>query len=217
MVEGLFADKYRLVEAAQNIPGCEAERIFYNISYMGGSIEKFPTSWKNLSQYRVVILANAGIKALGVEQRFQLREFVRLGGGLLILGGKASYGSGGFRGSFLEEVLPIEITDTMFDIKRSQDLLVKTDSQLLGSIPWSKELACPYIHRTAARKNAVVVVSAGKEPFITAGTFGKGRVVCITGTPYGAAPAGKIVFSEWKDWPLLMKNIFLWLSPSAER
>lgn len=214
IVEGLFAYKYRLNEAVQNIPDCEVDRVFYNISYMGGSIENFPTSWENLSQYRVVILANAGIKALGVEQRFQLHEFVRLGGGLLILGGKATYGSGGFRGSFLEEVLPIEITNNMFDIKRSQNLLVKTDSQLFGSIPWSKELICPYIHQTVARENAVVAVSAGKEPFIITGIFGKGRVVCITCTPYGTVPAGKIAFSEWKDWPLLMKNIFLWLSQS---
>lgn len=59
---------------------------------------------------RAVILENVPAKALGSARLAALREFVReRGGGLLVTGGRASFGLGGYHRSPLDEVLPVSL------------------------------------------------------------------------------------------------------------
>lgn len=63
-----------------------------------------------LSGVRAVILENVPAKALGGAALSALREFVReRGGGLLLTGGRASFGLGGYHRSPLDEVLPVSL------------------------------------------------------------------------------------------------------------
>lgn len=63
-----------------------------------------------LTGARAVVLENVAADRLGSEAMRALREFVReRGGGLLMTGGRASFGIGGYHLSPLDEVLPVSM------------------------------------------------------------------------------------------------------------
>ncbi|MED5374285.1 MAG: VWA domain-containing protein [Myxococcota bacterium] len=72
--------------------------------------EDHPLSALSLSRYRAVVLENVDAQRLGLEGMSALRSFVELqGGGLLMTGGHASFGVGGYHHSTLEPVLPVSM------------------------------------------------------------------------------------------------------------
>ena len=75
------------------------------------SASDFPRSLAELQSYDAVILANVprGMGGLDDEQERTLASYVHdLGGGLVVIGGPDSLGAGGWIGSKLEEVLPVD-------------------------------------------------------------------------------------------------------------
>lgn len=63
-----------------------------------------------LTGFRAVVLENVPAARLGAEAMRALREFVlERGGGLLMTGGKASFGMGGYHLSPLDDVLPVSM------------------------------------------------------------------------------------------------------------
>lgn len=73
--------------------------------------QDFPHTLAELQSYDAVILSNVprGMGGLDEEQDRLLARYVHdLGGGLLVIGGPDSYGAGGWIGSKLEEVLPVD-------------------------------------------------------------------------------------------------------------
>ena len=76
------------------------------------SVDQFPTSLIELQNYDAVILANVprGAGGLGEEQQKMLAAYVHdMGGGLVMIGGPDTFGAGGWQGSKLEEVLPVNM------------------------------------------------------------------------------------------------------------
>lgn len=70
--------------------------------------EAMPTDLIGLEPYDLVILQNIPASALSEESQLALVAYVRdLGGGLAMLGGPASFGAGGWKGSHLEPILPV--------------------------------------------------------------------------------------------------------------
>jgi len=69
-----------------------------------------PLTQDSLDQYRAVILENVPASDLGRVRMQRLAQFVEdLGGGLLLTGGKASFGTGGYFKSPLDDVLPVSM------------------------------------------------------------------------------------------------------------
>ncbi len=67
-----------------------------------------PSSIATLAGYDAVVLDNVPADALGAAAMASLQVYVRdLGKGLVMLGGRASFGAGGYLGSPLEETLPV--------------------------------------------------------------------------------------------------------------
>lgn len=61
-------------------------------------------------KFDAVILANVGIDELGHEKTEILDNYVRsMGRGLLVTGGDNSYALGGYLGTRLEEMLPVDM------------------------------------------------------------------------------------------------------------
>ena len=76
------------------------------------SVDAFPTSLVELQNYDAVILANVrrGAGGLSDQQQEMLTSYVRdTGGGLVMIGGYDTFGAGGWQGSKLEEVLPVNM------------------------------------------------------------------------------------------------------------
>ena len=71
----------------------------------------FPGSTSELSAFAFVILSDVSQAALGQNAQRLLVAYVRAGGGLLYAGGAAGYGPGGWQGSTLAKILPVEMDD----------------------------------------------------------------------------------------------------------
>ena len=74
--------------------------------------ERFPNQLIDLQSYDAVILANMphGPGGITEDQSQLLTKYVRdTGGGLLVIGGPDALGAGGWRGSALEQVLPVNL------------------------------------------------------------------------------------------------------------
>ncbi len=72
--------------------------------------EQLSGSLEDLAGYAAVILENVGLDALGDATAAQIEAWVRQhGAGLMITGGRRSYGLGGYYGSPLEEALPVSM------------------------------------------------------------------------------------------------------------
>jgi len=72
--------------------------------------QKHPLTQDSLDRYRAVFLENVPADQLGRLKMERLVQFVEdLGGGLLLTGGKSSFGTGGYFKSPLDEVLPVSM------------------------------------------------------------------------------------------------------------
>jgi uncharacterized membrane protein len=78
----------------------------------------FPKTREELFAYRALILGSVEAASFSPEQLRMLAEFVsKRGGGLLMLGGRRAFAEGGWAGTPIAEVLPVELelTDTRGD------------------------------------------------------------------------------------------------------
>ena len=88
------------------------------IGYETITPERMPSTAEAYRQYDAVLLVNADADAFDAQQLQALSDAVRvLGRGLCVFGGDSSYALGGYRGSALEEVLPVTI-----DVKNKLDM-----------------------------------------------------------------------------------------------
>jgi uncharacterized membrane protein len=71
-----------------------------------------------LSDYRVVVLNNLHISRMPQAISAGVSEYLKNGGGLVVVGGNTSFGLGGYIGSSLEEVLPVRLVPPRQDKKR---------------------------------------------------------------------------------------------------
>ena len=87
-----------------------AEKIEIDPDRVG--VDAFPTSLVDLQNYDAVVLVNVprGAGGLSDGQQEALANYVHdLGGGLVMVGGPDAFGAGGWQGSKLEEVLPVNM------------------------------------------------------------------------------------------------------------
>ncbi|HUH16630.1 MAG TPA: VWA domain-containing protein [Methylomirabilota bacterium] len=92
-----------------------------------------PSSLATLAGYDSVILDNVSADALGDTTMAALQVYVRdLGRGLVMLGGRESYGAGGYLGSPLEQVLPVYMT--VRDRERSPEVAMVAVVDQSGSM-----------------------------------------------------------------------------------
>lgn len=73
----------------------------------------FPKTREELFAYRAVILGSVEASYFTLDQQRMISDFVNVrGGGLLALGGRLAFGEGGYVGTPLTEVLPVELAGT---------------------------------------------------------------------------------------------------------
>jgi uncharacterized membrane protein len=72
--------------------------------------EAFPSSLAHLLDVDAVVLANVSCGDFSLDQQQMLTDYVKeLGGGLVMVGGPQSFGAGGWIGSPVAEVLPVDM------------------------------------------------------------------------------------------------------------
>jgi len=142
-VENNAADAYVLVtgepqvllatddpaRASDLIEALQAARQHVVIVPSGG----VPSSLATLAGYDAVVLDNVSAASLGTAAMASLQVYVRdLGKGLVMLGGRNSYGAGGYLNSTLEEVLPVYMM--VRDRERSPDVALVAVVDKSGSM-----------------------------------------------------------------------------------
>ncbi len=115
--------------AADMVAALEEARQTVDVVPVGG----VPSSLATLAGYDAVVLDNVSASSLGVATMQSLQVYVRdLGKGLVMLGGRDSYGAGGYLNSILEEVLPVYMT--VRDRDRSPDVALVAVVDKSGSM-----------------------------------------------------------------------------------
>lgn len=92
--------------------------LFKEKSYKVESALANPGVTLNPGEYQVIVLNNVPKEKLPADFQSQLRKFVEAGKGLVVTGGDKSFGLGGYLGSELAEILPVELVPPQAEKKR---------------------------------------------------------------------------------------------------
>ena len=155
----------------------------------------FPTTREELFQYRGIILGSIEASFFSGEQMRMIAEFVNLrGGGLLALGGRASFAEGDFPGTPIADVLPLNLDRTGSDtgapatllkIRPTQSGLSHAALQLRGSEPasaarWDSLPPLTSVNHLGSPRSGATVLLTGRTaenidmPVLTYQRYGRG-------------------------------------------
>jgi len=111
--------------------------------------ETMPRTLRELNGYDAVILSDVPARALGDDWMAALRDYVgRLGGGLVMIGGRNSFGVGGYYRTPVEELLPVKLQAPDQEEQQSSALALVLDRS--GSMGGAKLEFCKAAAATTA-------------------------------------------------------------------
>ncbi len=127
---------------------------------------RLPATLAEFQTYDSVVLSNVGAYQLTPDQMKAIRSSVRdLGAGLVMIGGENSYGPGAYRGTPIEEALPVEM-----EVKKSKVMPVGAVAMVLHTCEfpdgnrWARETAAAVVDVLGERdKVGVLLYGMGGE------------------------------------------------------
>jgi len=217
-VEG--ADRLRAVLAAAGI----------EVDYLPGHLvpAQFPATAAELAAYGAVILSDIGANSLLLApQVFErsasmpnrlaaVEQYVRDGGGLLMIGGYLSFagieGKARYHGTPVETVLPVTISVHDDRAERPEGVRpqVSRDAHpVLDGVPADWPVLLGY-NKLTAKPAAEVLARCDDDPLLAVGTHGAGRSAAFASdcAPHWCPPA----FMDWPGYDLIWPNLMRWLA-----
>lgn len=189
-----------------------------DVTEVNTTLSGYPETFADLCNYDAVVLLNVSASCLSLPERIRLRDFVKAGGGLLVLGGNFTLGQGQLKGTFLEDMLPVTLaTAEAKDVRQAAKPLqlskpANSPAHLLSGVVWKEPAYLYWRHIVKPKPEAGVELLAGGEPVLFSGVFGKGRVVVFTGTVLGELAAKEQPFWQSDGWIRVMQNTITWLA-----
>jgi hypothetical protein len=184
-IKGLLAPAYH-VEAAldASLPGAQVTACFMYNGVFGATLDYFPYDYDKLMAMDLVVLGDVSREALGDTAMEMLADYVTHGGHLLVLGGPLAYGSGRYKGSLLEAVLPVAITGG-FDLQPcATPGPTSAFGPLTGVAPYDFTRD-NWVHRVKVKPDAKILLQAGATPLVALSAPGQGTSICVVATPVG--------------------------------
>jgi len=184
----------------------------------------FPKAFRELARYEVVILADVDpfkVWQLGERHLRDLCDYVVSGGGLLLLGGTCSLGSGRHHdlvAPFLD-LLPVTVKAGAAMVDAGSRASLEEEHVVTKGLKPADLGRVGQLHRVRVRKRASVPLSADGDPLLVAGQVGQGRVCVLTAIPdIASGPRGHFYISP--GYQPLMERALRWcarrrLSPKA--
>lgn len=220
-IAGFGYDFYRPVKAIRLLSNdITIQPAWVYRDFSSAHIRGFPETPEELFDYSIVYLGNVPVKSLTLQQKNFLYEYVRRGGGLVVLGGHQAYERGGGRGSLLEETMPVEMvkatSEGMLYFPGGVPLTVDPDIPWLAEISVEEKLLVYFLHNVGVKKGSMVLARAGGTPFLVGGEYEKGRVICVLGLPLGDPGKGATGFWKWNDWTYLLRDVSWWTMRAVE-
>lgn len=131
-------------------------------------VDQFPASVVELQNYDAVILANVprGAGGLNEDQQRMLASYVHdMGGGLVMIGGEDTFGAGGWQGSRLEEVLPVNMDlPARREIPKGALVLLMHSCEMPQGNYWGEQCALKAVETLSSRDEVGVVSYAWQGP-----------------------------------------------------
>src|SRR5688572_7352053 len=125
------------------------------------SVDAFPKSLIELQNYDSVILANVprGAGGLDDERQKMLAAYVHdMGGGLVMIGGDQAFGAGGWGGSKLEEILPVDMDiPAQRQMPKGALVLVMHSCEMPDGNYWGEQCALKAIETLSYRDEIGVI------------------------------------------------------------
>lgn len=188
--------------------------------------EDFPGTVDDMRAYDVIVLSDVGANTLLMPQRTFVRsepspnrlsnlaEWVRAGGGLLMVGGYLTFqgieGKGAYAGTPVDEVLPVRLSRFDDRVERPDGVvpMVRAPDHpvMAGLNEWPAFLG---YNRAEAREDAAVLADANGDPFVAVRTVDEGRTAIFAsdcGPHWGPPP-----FLAWDGYGRLWDNLCRWL------
>lgn len=198
----------------------------------------FPQTPAELLAYDAIVLSNVPRSALSDEVLGWVEEWVaKRGGGLLMAGGPRSFGAGGWTGTAVERMLPVEFTGTvdwentpsvleptgadlhpvwrLFEDERATRAALKTLPESLGRNAWVR--VKPQSGTLLGAQKAGT--GAAPAPLLAVGAYGRGRTAALA-TPLSAAWAPRFT-RQWgegddnRHFAKFVRNTTYWLTEAS--
>lgn len=189
--------------------------------------EKCPETRKEFKKYDVVILSDVGSDTMLVQPRkpdgtrnlnrlSELKEYVREGGGVLMIGGYFSFSGIGNQARYgmtpLAEILPVRISNYDDRVECPEGVSMTVEKNVRTALFDGIEVAkCPPFNgynRTVLKDSGTMFASFNGDPFLVGGVFGEGRAFAFTSD---CAPDwAPLEVLRWEGYSILMSNIIRW-------
>jgi uncharacterized membrane protein len=128
------------------------------------TIDQFPSSLVDLTTNDAVILANIprGTGGISEAQDKMLRAYVHdMGGGLLMLGGEEAFGAGGWQGSEVEKILPVDMDiPAQRQVGKGALVLIMHSCEMPDGNYWGIQCAIKAVE-TLSEKDEIGILSYG--------------------------------------------------------
>lgn len=180
-------------------------------------------------KYDAYILGEVDAAALGPQQLQTLATNVSAGKGLLMIGGRGSFGWGHYRNTPIETLLPIKFnplegSEGLNDAQLSRFFLegplpivpqphpvTRLASDAQNATLWKKMPPLAWAHKFDAVKTGpgirVLLESAAGDPLLVSGEYGRGRVLAFAGESTYRWPMHGFEQEHKRFW----RQIILWL------
>jgi uncharacterized membrane protein len=209
----------------------------FDITHMPGwdVLSKFPESLDDLGRYSVIILTGVDSDSLVLypyersmrapmgPNRLQLiREYVRRGGSLWMIGGYFSFtgrhSAANFHRTPVEEALPVYCLPEFDDrVEAPEGVTIKVqmpDHEIMRPIDWSTSPMFTGYNRVEAKNGSRVlaVVKETGDPPLVVWEFGRGRAMAFTSD---IAPHWGVGFQQWVQYEKFCTSMLGWLLPQV--
>lgn len=194
----------------------------------------FPKSLEDLLNYDVLILSDVEYDCIIYYPEFytpskygehivmpnrvkNIREFVRRGRGLAMLGGWQSfagkYGNALWQGTPVEEALPVKMLDRDDRVEHPEGAQIKAlkeDHPVMRNIDWRTAPPLLGYNRVLLKDGSELLATVGEgDVLIATCRFGEGRSFVFTSDP---APHWGINFMKWKYYDVFWSRAIKWLA-----
>ncbi len=204
VVRGLFNRLYQIDAALKTLPHAKQSDAYTSYHPQQGTrLQGYDWDWQPIWQQDVIVLADVETKGLNYGQVLLLSEWVKDGGGLLILGGPVTLGQDDNMKRAWPLLLPVELSGPWE--------LCKCEPPV--KIAGMGDAAVLYRHLVKPKPGAQVTLQGeGGEPLLVQHPYGQGRVAVFAGTVLGEASAGTKAFWEMPEWVAQLAQTVRWLS-----
>jgi uncharacterized membrane protein len=190
--------------------------------------EHFPEELAVLRRYDVVMLSDVGSNSLLFHPEMLnqsiphpnrlalLRDYVRTGGALVMVGGWMSFAGVDGRARYartpVEEALPVTCQPYDDRHEAPEGLtpeVLDPAHPVLAGMPADWPFFLGY-NQVTAKADASVLVRIGEDPLLAVWSYGQGRAAAFTSdcAPHWGPPG----FLQWAGYPLLWNNLIRWLT-----